>query len=169
MKTELTRDDLLKNISSTREKLEDVKRIEDQIAELYKEPVTNVQKKMIASTVNLAWILVFGIIAFKFPGYHLIVMPFLYWFFRGSKVSDRITKNLYKKQLDENENMIDALYVEKEEKDYTLKTISMLEEEFHDVAMLKQFETYLKTKQAVTIEKCMELYNREQKKQVVKK
>lgn len=158
MKTELTREDLLKNISVTRAKLEEIKQIDQRISELYKEPMTGVQKKMLAAVINLSWIGVFAVMAINFVGYHLLLMPFLYWLFRGSKVSDRISKSRYKKQLDSNEKEIESLYSEKGEKEYELKTVSMLEREMHDIAMLREFETYIQTKQAITIEKCLELY-----------
>lgn len=158
MKTELTREDLLKNISVTRTKLEEIKQIDQKISELYKEPLTGVQKKMIATAVNVSWIGVFTVMAFNFVGYHLLLMPFLYWLFRGSKISERISKSQYKKQLDGNESEIERLYSEKGEKEYELKTVSMLERDMHDIAMLRKFETYIQTKQAITIEKCLELY-----------
>lgn len=163
VKTELTGDYLQKNISATREKLEELQAIDKQIAEIYKEPVTEVQKKMITTFVNLAWISIFSVMAFNFLGYHLLLMPILYWVFRGSVISERVSNSLYKKQLDDNEALIDSLYRQKGDKEYELKTISMLETELHNIAMLKQFEAYLQTKQAVTIDKCIELYDRDEK------
>jgi len=163
VKTELTGEYLHKNISNTRSKLEEIEKIEKQIAEIYKEPVTEVQKKMITTFVNLAWISIFAVMAFNFVGYHLLLMPIIYWVFRGSIISERVSNSLYKKQIDDNEALIDRLYREKGEKEYELKTISMLETELHNIAMLKQFEAYLQTKQAVTIDKCIELYDRDEK------
>lgn len=163
MKTELTREDLLGNISATRKRLEEIKNVDNQIAELYKEPFTGIQKRMIATAVNLSWIFLFTVMAFNFLGYQLLLLPILYWVFRGSVVSDRICKSLYKKQLEENEEIIEELYRQKSEKEYNLKTISMLEKEMHDIAMLKQFESYLQNKQAVTIQKCIELYSKDTK------
>jgi len=163
VKTELTGGYLQKNILATREKLEELEAIDKQIAEIYKEPVTEVQKKMITAFVNLAWISIFSVMAFNFLGYHLLLMPILYWVFRGSIISERVSNSLYKKQLDDNEALIDSLYRQKGDKEYELKTISMLETELHNIAMLKQFEAYLQTKQAVTIDKCIELYDRDEK------
>lgn len=158
---ELTRDDLLSNVTVTVTKLEELKNTEEKIARMYKEPVSNLQKKMIATAVNVSWILVFTVMAFNFVGYHLLLMPILYWIFRGSKVSDRISKSLYKNQLDENEKMIDELYQRRAEIESEIKGISLFVNELRDIAMLKEFEHYIKTKQANTIQKCIELYKKE--------
>lgn len=158
MKTELIREDLLKNISATRQKLEEIKKIESQIIEIYTEPVTPFQKKMLTTTINTAWVVVFGVMAYNFVGYHLFLMAVLYWIFRGSVITNRVSKSLFKKQLEENESLIEKLYQQKGEKEYELKTISMLETELHDIGMLKQFEKYLHSKKAITLDKCMDLY-----------
>ncbi|MED2737476.1 hypothetical protein [Bacillus toyonensis] len=163
IKTELTRNDLLKNISATRKGLEELKVIEEQIGEIYKEPLTGLHKKMIATVVNVGWIGLFAALAINFVGLHLLIFPVLYFIFRGSVVAERINRSFYKKQLEENEHRIDKLYHDKGEKEYEINTLSMLEKELHNITMLKKFESYLETKQAITINKCMELYKSENK------
>lgn len=163
MKTKLTKDDLLNNVSATLKKLEELKFIDEQIAKIYQGPLLEKDKKRLIVAVNVGWIMLFALMSITAPGYHLFLMPVLYFLFRGSKIAERVNSAFMKKHIEENEKLIEDLYMEKSEKEYELKTISMLEQEMHDIAMLKQFETYLKNKQAITIEKCIELYKQQVK------
>ncbi|MGF7535681.1 hypothetical protein AAGG74_18670 [Bacillus mexicanus] len=163
MKTKLTKDDLLKNVSGTLKKLEELKFIDEQISKIYQGPLLAKDKKKLVIAVNVGWVVLFTLMAIEFPGYHLLLMPILYYIFRGSKIAERVNGAFMKKHLEENEKLLEDLYTEKSEKEYELKTISMLEQELHDITMLRQFESYLKNKQAITIEKCIELYERQTK------
>ena len=169
MNVKLTSKDLLKNIKLTKEKVAQLQEIDRQIAEAYKEPYSSLQKKTLAAMVNTAWLLGVTALGMAYPGYHLLIMPALYWVFRGSVVADRVSKAAYKRILDANEELIDCLYKQKADVEYELKTVTLLEEKMHNVALLESFERYIQEQKAVTIEKCMALYEAEQQKGNVKK
>ena len=157
----MRKDHLLQNIKESKDLVDKIEKVNQKLEDFYRFPFDKTEEMMLRLLVNGIWLVGTIMLGMYLPGYYLVAIPVLFWFFRGKKVAEKVNAIGLKKRLEANEGKIKELVHEKSELDYQLKTVAMIEEEYLRGDILDKFETYIQNHKATTLEGCIELLENE--------